>query len=76
VDSARDSVAKARPGTRVVQMGAGFVGCIIMEGSLSRGVDLTILVRSGFMVRRMMSPTASGLIRRWCEGRTRQVRRC
>ncbi len=57
----------ARPGTRVVQMGAGFVGCIIMEGLLSRGVDLTILVRSGYMVRRMMNPTASNLLRAWCE---------
>lgn len=66
---ARTILAKARPGTRIVQMGAGFVGCIIMEGLLSRGVDLTILVRSGYMVRRMMNPTASGLIRRWCEAK-------
>ena len=58
-----------KPGTRVVQMGAGFVGCIIMEGLLARGADLTILVRSGYVVRRMMNPTASGLIRRWCEER-------
>lgn len=69
LEDARALLAQARPGTRVVQMGAGFVGCIIMEGLLSRGVDLTILVRSGYMVRRMMNPTASGLIRRWCEGR-------
>ncbi len=66
---ARAILEKARPGTRIVQMGAGFVGCIIMEGLLSRGVDLTILVRSGTMVRRMMNPTASGLIRRWCESK-------
>ena len=66
---ARDILAKARPGTRIVQMGAGFVGCIIMEGLLSRGVDLTILVRSGYMVRRMMNPVASGLIQRWCEAK-------
>jgi NAD(P)H-nitrite reductase large subunit len=66
---ARAIVAAARPGTRIVQMGAGFVGCIIMEGLLSRGVDLTILVRSGYMVRRMMNPAASGLIRRWCEAK-------
>ncbi len=66
---ARSIIGAARPGTRIVQMGAGFVGCIIMEGLLSRGVDLTILVRSGYMVRRMMNPTASGLIRRWCEGK-------
>jgi len=69
LDDARAILARARPGTRIVQMGAGFVGCIIMEGLLSRGVDLTILVRSGFMVRRMMNPTASGLIQRWCESK-------
>jgi NAD(P)H-nitrite reductase large subunit len=40
-----------------------------MEGLLARGIDLTILVRSGYMVRRMMNPTASGLIRRWCESK-------
>ncbi len=69
LQDARAIVAAARPGTRIVQMGAGFVGCIIMEGLLSRGVDLTILVRSGYMVRRMMNPTASGMIRRWCESK-------
>jgi NAD(P)H-nitrite reductase large subunit len=69
LEDARTILAKAKPGTRIVQMGAGFVGCIIMEGLLSRGVDLTILVRSGYMVRRMMNPTASGLIQRWCEGK-------
>ena len=69
LQDARTIVARARPGTRVVQMGAGFVGCIIMEGLLSRGVDLTILVRSGYMVRRMMNPTASALIQRWCEAK-------
>lgn len=69
LDDARALLAQVRPGTRIVQMGAGFVGCIIMEGLLSRGVDLTILVRSGYMVRRMMNPTASSLIRRWCEAR-------
>jgi NAD(P)H-nitrite reductase large subunit len=69
LDDARAILATARPGTRIVQMGAGFVGCIIMEGLLSRGVDLTILVRSGYMVRRMMNPTASGLIQRWCEAK-------
>lgn len=69
LDDARTLLASMRPGTRVVQMGAGFVGCIIMEGLRARGVDLTILVRSGYMVRRMMNPTASGLIRRWCESK-------
>jgi NAD(P)H-nitrite reductase large subunit len=69
LQDARTIIARARPGTHIVQMGAGFVGCIIMEGLLSRGVDLTILVRSGYMVRRMMNPTASALIQRWCEAK-------
>jgi NAD(P)H-nitrite reductase large subunit len=69
LEDARAILARAQPGTRIVQMGAGFVGCIIMEGLLSRGVDLTILVRSGYMVRRMMNATASGLLRTWCEAK-------
>ncbi|MDD5247735.1 MAG: FAD-dependent oxidoreductase [Rhodocyclaceae bacterium] len=66
---ARAIMAQVRPGTRVVQMGAGFVGCIIIQGLVSRGADLTILVRSGRMVSRMMPPKASEMIGRWCESR-------
>ena len=65
----RAITAKAKPGTRIVQMGAGFVGCIIIEGLLARGFDLTILVRSGRMVSRMMDPIAGGMIKRWCESK-------
>jgi NAD(P)H-nitrite reductase large subunit len=56
-----------KPGCRVVQMGAGFVGCIIMEGLVKRGAQLTVMVRSGLMVSRMIHPTAGDMIRRWCE---------
>ena len=33
----------ARRGARVVQMGAGFIGCIILEALAARGVKLTIV---------------------------------
>jgi NAD(P)H-nitrite reductase large subunit len=66
---ARALVATVRPGTRVVQMGAGFVGAIILKGLLHRGADLTMLIRSGRMVSRMMPPKASDLIARWCQAR-------
>ena len=66
---ARELVAAIQPGTRVVQMGAGFVGCIIMKGLLARGANLTVLVRSGRMVSRMMPPKASEMIARWCESK-------
>ena len=58
-----------KPGTRVVQMGAGFIGCIIMEGLVKRGAELTVLIRSGLMVSRMINPTAGNMIRRWCEAK-------
>ena len=63
---ARAIIAALRPGARVVQMGAGFVGCIIIQGLVSRGAQLTILVRSGRMVSRMMPPKASEMIAAWC----------
>jgi len=74
LEDARTILGKARPGTRVVQMGAGFVGCIIMQGLVSRGVDLTILVRSGRMVSRMINPPASAMIRRWCQAKGVKIR--
>lgn len=74
LEDVRTVMAKAKPGTRIVQMGAGFVGCIIMQGLVSMGVDLTILVRSGRMVSRMMNPTASAMMRRWCQSKGVNVR--
>lgn len=66
---ARAIVAKVKPGARIVQMGAGFVGCIIIQGLVSRGANLTILIRSGRMVSRMMPPKAGDMIARWCQAR-------
>lgn len=71
---ARTLLARAKPGTRVVQMGAGFVGCIIIQGLVHLGVDLTVLVRSGRMVSRMMNPPSAALIRRWCQAKGVTVR--
>jgi len=64
---ARAIQAAVKPGTRVVQMGAGFVGCIIIKALVARGAQLTILVRSGRMVSRMMPNKASEMIGQWCE---------
>jgi NAD(P)H-nitrite reductase large subunit len=65
----RAIIERIAPGTRVVQMGAGFVGCIIMEGLVKRGAQLTVMVRSGLMVSRMINPVAGDMIRRWCESK-------
>ena len=67
LEDARRIMALARPGARVLQMGAGFIGCIIMEAMASRGVRLTVVEMGDRMVPRMMGPGAGGMIKRWVE---------
>jgi NAD(P)H-nitrite reductase large subunit len=64
---ARAIAALARPGSRVLQIGAGFIGCIIMEALAARGVALTIVEMGDRMVPRMMTEKAGNMIRRWVE---------
>ena len=66
---ARAIAAKATPGSRVLQMGAGFIGCIIMEALAARGVQLSVVEMGDRMVPRMMGPAAGGMIRRWVENK-------
>jgi len=67
MEDARRIIARAVPGSRVLQIGAGFIGCIIMEALKSRGVQLTVVEMGDRMVPRMMTPVAGAMIRRWCE---------
>ncbi|MGV0959792.1 MAG: NAD(P)/FAD-dependent oxidoreductase [Limnohabitans sp.] len=61
------AIAKlAQPGAKVLQMGAGFIGCIIMEALQQRGVELSVVEMGDRMVPRMMGPTAGGMIKDWC----------
>jgi NAD(P)H-nitrite reductase large subunit len=66
---ARAIMALAKPGARVVQMGAGFIGCIIMEALATRGVKLSVVEMGDRMVPRMMGPTAGGMIKSWCQAK-------
>jgi NADPH-dependent 2,4-dienoyl-CoA reductase/sulfur reductase-like enzyme len=67
LEDARAIAALAKPGARVLQMGAGFIGCIIMEALAARGVELSVVEMGDRMVPRMMGPTAGTMIREWCE---------
>jgi NAD(P)H-nitrite reductase large subunit len=69
LEDARKIMALARKGARVVQMGAGFIGCIILEALAARGVSLAVVEMGDRMVPRMMGPGAGGMIRRWVEGK-------
>ncbi len=64
---ARHIAAKATAGARVVQLGAGFIGCIIMQALAERGVKLTVVEMGDRMVPRMMTATAGNLIRAWVQ---------
>ena len=66
---ARAIAQRAAKGKRVLQMGAGFIGCIIMEALAARGVELTVVEMGDRMVPRMMGPTAGGMIKEWCEAK-------
>jgi NAD(P)H-nitrite reductase large subunit len=69
LEDARNIRRLARPGARVVQIGAGFIGCIILEALASMGVELVVVEMGDRMVPRMMTPAAGGLIKRWCESK-------
>ena len=66
---ARAIAARAKPDTSVVLVGAGFIGCIILEALVKRGCKLTVVEREDRMVSRMLDNTAGGLLKRWCENK-------
>ena len=67
LEDARKIAELAKPGARVVQIGAGFIGCIIMQALASMRVHLTIVEMGDRMVPRMMDTVAGGMIKKWCE---------
>ncbi len=69
LEDARNIARLARPGAKVVLMGAGFIGCIILEALATRGTDLTVVEMENRMVPRMMNDRAGNLIKRWCENK-------
>jgi NAD(P)H-nitrite reductase large subunit len=68
------AIAKlAKSGSRVLQMGAGFIGCIILEALASRKVELTVVEMGDRMVPRMMTELAGGMIKQWVQSKGVQV---
>ena len=69
LEDARSVMKLAKRNARVVQMGAGFIGCIILEALAERGVQLTVVEMGNRMVPRMMTEKAGALMKRWCESK-------
>jgi len=66
LEDARKIIELAHDGAHVTLMGAGFIGCIILESLVARGVNLTVVEAEDRMVPRMMNQTAGGMIKDWC----------
>jgi len=65
---ARRIIDQSKPGSRVVLMGAGFIGCIVLEALAARNVELTVIEMADRMLARMMDDIGGEMIKRWCEG--------
>ncbi len=63
---AREIAGRATKGADVVLMGAGFIGCIILESLVERGVKLTVVEALDRMVPRMMDEAGGNMIKDWC----------
>jgi NAD(P)H-nitrite reductase large subunit len=66
---ARRIAAAARPGSTIVLMGAGFIGCIVLEALVARGVELTVIEMEERMLPRMMDRVGGDMIKHWCEAK-------
>lgn len=69
LEDARKIMAQASAGSPVLLIGAGFIGCIILEALVRRGVKLSVVEMGDRMVPRMMNDAAGGQIKRWCESK-------
>jgi NADPH-dependent 2,4-dienoyl-CoA reductase/sulfur reductase-like enzyme len=69
LEDARGIAERAAEGASVVLMGAGFIGCIILQSLAVRKTKLTVVEALDRMVPRMMNETGGNLIKQWCESR-------
>lgn len=69
LEDGRKIAAATKKGSRVVLMGAGFIGCIVLEALAARGVELTVVEMEDRMLPRMMDHAGGDMIKRWCESK-------
>jgi NAD(P)H-nitrite reductase large subunit len=74
LSDARRIMQLAKPRARVILMGAGYIGCILMEALAARGVRLTVIEKRDRMVPDMLGAGASRMIKQWCERKNIRVR--
>ncbi|NKB76388.1 MAG: NAD(P)/FAD-dependent oxidoreductase [Gammaproteobacteria bacterium] len=63
---ARKITNGVKPGASVVLIGAGFIGCIILESLVASGAELTVIEMGNRMVPRMLDERCGTMLERWC----------
>lgn len=69
LEDARKITSGIRKGAPVVLIGAGFIGCIILEALVAAGANLTVIEMGNRMVPRMLDEKCGSLLERWCENK-------
>jgi NADPH-dependent 2,4-dienoyl-CoA reductase/sulfur reductase-like enzyme len=69
LEDARKITSGIRKGAPVVLIGAGFIGCIILEALVAAGANLTVIEMGNRMVPRMLDEKCGTLLEKWCENK-------
>ena len=74
LDDAHRLAKDVNAGDRVILLGAGFIGCIVLQALVAMKLDLTVIELADRMLARMMDHTGGQMIERWCEQKGVHVR--
>ncbi len=74
MDDAARILQTVKSGDRVVLLGAGFIGCIVLQALVEMGLELTVVELADRMLARMMDDIGGDMIGRWCKGKGVNVR--
>ncbi len=69
LDDAHRFMREVKSGDRVVLLGAGFIGCIILQALVSMELQLTVTELADRMLARMMDDAGGAIIKKWCENK-------
>lgn len=69
LEDAAAIIKHAKKGADVVLMGAGFIGCIILESLVERGVKLTVVEAEDRVISKMMDAAGGKILADWVKAR-------
>ncbi len=69
LEDAHQLLASVKRGDHVALLGAGFIGCIVLQALVDMGLKLTVIELADRMLARMMDDTGGDMIKEWCENK-------